>query len=65
MTTAELRAYRCARRIIEEVERVRRMDGYTGNGVGDPADVWIGASLHYVEAKAREMLALYPEEATA
>ena len=64
-TTAERRAFRCARRIIEEIERVRRMDGYTGNGLDSAADIWIGTSLHYIEAKAQEILTLDPEETTA
>jgi hypothetical protein len=43
-----------ARRILEEVERVRQMTGYTG---GDsPADVWLGASLHWIEDNARAIL---------
>ena len=68
-TTAERRALRCARRIIEEVARIRRMDGYTGNfdgwDIAGPADIWIGTSLHYIEEKAQEILALDPEETTA
>jgi len=47
-------ATQCARRILDEVERIRTMAGYTD---GDsPADIWLGASLHWIEDNARAIL---------
>lgn len=50
--------------IRQEIARIRGMDGYTGNGVGEAANVWLGASLHRIEDAGAEIAALLNQAAT-
>jgi hypothetical protein len=38
--------------ILSEVERIKSMVGYTGACGDNPANIWLGASIHAIETAA-------------
>ena len=57
-STTERTTLHLAQLIIAEVNRVRRMNGYTeGSDTGTDAGIWLGASLHRIEDCAGSIIA--------
>ena len=42
--------------ILNEIRKIREMAGYTGHFGDEPADIWLGTSLHVIEDAAKKIL---------
>ena len=43
-------------KILFEIQKIREAGGYTGHFGDEPADIWLGSSLHVIEDAAKKIL---------